>query len=215
MHALYPLGLASLLFCALLTGRLYFDREWGWLFLGWNLFLAWVPYLISLWLATLKQEQRPRWLFGLIIGLVWLAFLPNAPYLVTDLIHLRPREPIPYWYDLGLFAVLAWTGLFLAVFSLRVMQSLVEGWLGRWPGWLFVLGTVSITGLGVYIGRFLRWNSWDLLTHPHLIVSEITARLANPLEHPGSVGFTFIMAMLLLIAYLTITTTSLRESSQK
>lgn len=211
-HALYPLLLSSLLACGLLAGRLYLTRHWTYLFLAWNLFLAWIPYLVSLGLAWLGQQSR-RWLLLVALGTVWLAFLPNAPYLVTDLMHLQPRDPMPFWYDLGLFAVLAWTGLFLTVFSLRAMQRLVEARAGWAVSWLFVLGVLALNGLGVYIGRFLRWNSWDLLFHPHTILAEMAGRLANPLQYPGSIGFTFMFATFLLVCYLTITASGVREST--
>lgn len=212
-HALYPLLLSSLLACGLLAGRLYFTRHWTYIFMAWNLFLAWIPYGVSLGLALLGQSPSRRWLLLWGLGLVWLVFLPNAPYLVTDLMHLRPRDPMPFWYDLGLFAVFAWTGLFLTVFSLRAMQRLVAARAGRVVSWLFVAGVLGLNGVGVYIGRFLRWNSWDLLLHPQTILAQMTGRLANPLEYPGSIGFTFMFAMFLLVCYLTITATGLRESS--
>lgn len=212
-HALYPLVLSSLLACALLAGRLYFTRHWTYLFLAWNLFLAWIPYGVSLALAWLYQSRSWQRLPLLALGLVWLAFLPNAPYLVTDLIHLQPREPMPFWYDLGLFAVFAWTGLFLAIFSLRAIQRLVAAQAGLGVSWLFAAGVLGLNGVGVYIGRFLRWNSWDLLFQPHTILAQMTERLANPLEYPGSIGFTLMFALFLLVCYLTIMTTSVRESA--
>lgn len=212
-HALYPLLLSSLLACGLLAGRLYLTRHWTYLFLAWNLFLAWIPYGISLVLTWLGQNQSRRWFYWLTLGLVWLAFLPNASYLVTDLMHLQPHNPMPFWYDLGLFAVFAWTGLFLAVFSLRAIQWLVAVRFGVMMSWLFVAGVLGLNSVGVYIGRFLRWNSWDLLLHPQTILAEMADRLANPLEYPGSIGFTLMFAMFLLVCYLTITATSLREST--
>ncbi|MFN8453124.1 MAG: DUF1361 domain-containing protein [Anaerolineae bacterium] len=210
-YALYPLLLSSLLACGLLAGRLYVTRHWTYIFMAWNLFLAWIPYGISLTLASLGHNRPRRWLPLVALGLVWLAFLPNAPYLVTDLMHLQPRDPMPFWYDLGLFAVFAWTGLFLTVFSLRAMQRLVAARAGLILSWLFVAGVLGLNSLGVYIGRFLRWNSWDLLFHPHTILAEMAGRLANPLEYPGSIGFTLMFAAFLLICYLTITATGLRE----
>jgi uncharacterized membrane protein len=179
--------------------------------LVWNLFLAWIPYLTSLGTSCLYQPRLQRWWYLLFPSLVWLLFLPNAPYIITDFLHLQARPPVPLWYDIGLISIFAWTGLFLAVFSLRVMQRLVKTSAGSLAGWLFVVGVIGLSGLGVYIGRFLGWNSWDLLLRPQVVLVDIVARLAHPLEYPATFGVSFIIAMFLLICYLTITADPLRQ----
>ncbi len=206
-QALYPLILSTLFTFILLTGRIYISGSWIYLFLVWNLFLAWIPYGLSLGMAyTYAFFPRVRWLL-IVPALVWLIFLPNAPYLITDFLHLQERSGIPLWYDIMLFCGFAWTGLFLAVFSLRAMQDVVKLMAGTLISWLFVLGMLGLTGLGVYLGRFLRWNSWDLLFQPKAIASDVATRLVQPWEHPSTVGVTLIFALFLLVCYLTITTT--------
>jgi uncharacterized membrane protein len=216
-RGLYPIILSSLLAIGLFASRAYlvvrlesnpeasFGRALTYAFLVWNLFLAWIPYLSSLWAAHIHQRFPSRWWYLLIPSALWLIFFPNAPYIVTDFLHLRARAPIPFWYDVGMLTVFAWTGLFLAVFSLRTMQTLVKNFLGTVASWLFVLGSLGLGGLGVYIGRFLRWNSWDLLLHPHNVLADVIIRLANPLNHPGTLGVTFMFAAFLLVCYLTFT----------
>jgi uncharacterized membrane protein len=112
-----------------------------------------------------------------------------------------------------MLTVFAWTGLFLAVFSLRTMQTLVKSFLGAVASWLFVLASLGLGGLGVYIGRFLRWNSWDLLLHPRHVLADIIIRLADPLNHPGTLGVTFLFGAFLLVCYLTFTTIPSPEQS--
>jgi len=202
-QALYPLLLSTFLGCLLFAVRVYLTESWSYFFLVWNLFLAWIPYLVSFLASYLCQPPR-RWWPLLILGPLWLAFLPNAPYIVTDLIHLRHRPPVPIWYDTLLIATFAWTGLFLAVFSLRAMQLLVKAAAGRLVGWLFVLGVVGLTGLGIYLGRFMRWNSWDLLFNPQAVLADIATWLANPLSHLQTFGIISLFACFLLICYLTI-----------
>jgi uncharacterized membrane protein len=104
-----------------------------------------------------------------------------------------------------MLTVFAWTGLFLAVFSLRTMQTLVKSYLGAAASWLFVLGSLGLGGLGVYIGRFLRWNSWDLLLQPRSVLADVVIRLADPLNHPRTIGVTLLFAAFLLVCYLTFT----------
>ena len=214
-QALYPVLLSTLLACSLLGARVYLSGVWTYLFLVWNLFLAWIPFLLSLWATYIYQRQPRRWGYLLILGLVWLAFFPNAPYIVTDFLHLRPRPPIPIWYDIGLLTTFAWAGLFLAVFSLRAMQTLVKVFVGSLASWLFVASIVGLSGLGIYLGRFLDWNSWDLLLHPRAVLTDVVIRLANPLHHPATVGVTLFFALFLSVCYLTITTGPLGEHSSR
>jgi uncharacterized membrane protein len=162
-------------------------------FLVWNLFLAWLPLLFA-WLAY-KSLRRPFLVVGL--AFLWLLFFPNAPYLVTDLIHLRHLEPIPLWYDLILLFDFALVGLFLGLVSLRLMQAVVETHLGRPVSWLFVLLTLGISSLGVYIGRFLRWNSWDLFLRPLTLLQDVIAHL----REPRTAAVSILLATMLLIAY--------------
>jgi uncharacterized membrane protein len=114
---------------------------------------------------------------------------------------------------MGLIAIFAWTGLFLAVFSLRAMQRLVESVAGSLISWLFVTGVIGLSGLGIYIGRFLGWNSWDLFLQPQDVLVDIATRLINPLQYPATFGVSFIFAMFLLICYLTLTADPLRQRS--
>ncbi len=205
MHGFYPVALSTLLCWGLFGVRAYFSRSWIFLFLSWNLFLAWVPYLSSLWAAHWRVTlSRRRWLLVLPVVLS-LAFFPNAPYIVTDFLHLTERAPIPLWYDIGLLTSFAWTGLVLGVYALRILQNIVRVWAGAILSWLFVLIVVNLSGMGVYIGRFLRWNSWDLLVQPTAILSDIAVRLRHPLLHPSTYGVTLLFSALMLVCYLALT----------
>lgn len=201
----YPVLPATLLAVSLFAGRVYLSGRLTYIFLVWNLFLAWIPYLFSLWAVSLYRSHPGRWWYLLIPGALWLLFFPNAPYILTDFFHLKTRLPIPVWYDVGMLSVFAWSGLFLAIFSLRSMQVVVKALLGSLASWLFVLGSLGLGGLGVYIGRFLRWNSWDLLLRPHHVLSDVVVQLANPRTHPGAFGVTLLFAAFLFVCYLTLT----------
>ena len=204
-RSFYPLVLSSLLACAVLAGRIFMSRSWTYAFLVWNLALAWAPYLYSLWIASIRL-RHPDSPWRLVLpGALWLIFFPNAPYIVTDFIHLRAIAPIPLWFDIGLLAIFAWIGCFLAVTSLQIVQALVRAWLGAAASWCFVIGVIGLTGMGIYLGRFLRWNSWDVVLHPRGILADVLPRLRNPLDHPQTFGVTFLFAAFLLICYLTFT----------
>lgn len=202
-HLVYPLALSTLLACALFAGRVYLSHRTTYLFFVWNLFLAWLPYLLSLLIAALHQHQPRRWWLILVPAALWFLFLPNAPYLITDLWHLDERKPVPMWYDIGMFASFAWSGLFLAVASLNTMQGVVRDYFGRVVSWLFVFTAIGASGFGIYLGRFLDWNSWDLIVHPRGVLADILTRLAHPIRYSQTYGVALLFATFFLVCYLT------------
>ena len=202
---LYPLLLSTALaggiyvFRVLYSGRSYYDN------LPWNLFLAWVPYICTLWAAAWYRLYPGRWGMLLLPGVLWLVFFPNAPYIVTDFYHLERRPPIPLWYDIGLIATFALTGCFLAIASLRTMQSLVRRYANGVVSWVFVAIALGLGGVGVYLGRFKRWNSWDLFLHPDRVLQDLATPLINPLNNLRFVGFSLMFTAILLVIYLMFT----------
>ena len=190
----------SLLAAALLLGRFELADNETYLFLGYNLGLAWIPYLISLFARLVEPIPIVRFILLPLVPL-WLLFFPNAPYLVTDFVHLRERLPVPLWYDVGLLAVFATAGLILGLTSLSHMDAVVHRFLGGLMASIFVLGTTALAGLGIYLGRFLRWNSWDILYNPQNLLGDIYHRLILPTDHLGTWGVTGVFGLLFLIWY--------------
>ena len=202
-HSYYSLVLASFLACAILAGRIYLSHSLGYTHMLWNLFLAWLPYLFSIW-ATLIDERSPGGSWRLLPpGLLWLAFFPNAPYMGTEFVHLLHVPSLAVWYDIGLIFAFAWAGIILAVASLMAMQTIAARRIGVASSWVFVCAAIWLSGLGVYLGRFRRWNSWDLVLNPAGVMADVAARLAHPLAHLQTFGVTFVFAALLFVAYLT------------
>ena len=199
----YPIVLSTFLVFGYFTGRVLLSNQVSFGFVPWNLFLAWLPYIFSLLMAALHQF-RPRWWWAQIIpGALWLLFLPNAFYIMTDLIHLTHGLPIPIWYDAGLLAITAWTGIFLAVVSLHTVQGIVQSYLGTFLSWGFALVVIGLSGYGVYLGRFLRWNSWDVLSDPLSIAYDSLDPLVNPITNADKIGFMIMYTSLFLVTYLT------------
>lgn len=165
-------------------------------FLAWNLLLAWVPWIA----ARAVARARSRAACGA-AALVWLAFLPNAPYLVTDLVHLRPRPPVPASYDVLLFASFALAGCALAWGSLETVHARLAGTIGRARAALAVAAVLLLTGFGVYLGRFERWNSWDLVARPRGLFADAAGALGDPRALAFSALFAaFVGAGYLLLA---------------
>ncbi|HRQ38488.1 MAG TPA: DUF1361 domain-containing protein [Chloroflexota bacterium] len=168
---------ASTVSVALLIIRSFYSGQLLFAFLVWNLILAWLPFLF----ATVVIMFHGKHYVTIFFAILWLLFFPNALYIVTDLLHLRPRVDVPLWYDMILLFSFALTGLCLGFASLSLLQSRVAAHWGHRVGWLFALAAMALAGLGVYIGRFLRWNSWDVFSSPTSLLLDLHLTLTTPL----------------------------------
>jgi len=203
MQSFYPILLSTGLALLTYAGRIYQSDSYViYLNLVWNLFLAWVPYLFSMLAAYFYLTTPTRWWRVAGAAALWLIFFPNAPYIITDFLHLSERPYVPLWYDILLISIFAWTGIFLAIASLHTMQRITRRYFGKVMSWVFVAVALSLSGLGIYLGRFERWNSWDLLIRPHSIVENVMARFADPLDNLRFFGFTMLFTAFLAVCYL-------------
>ena len=198
----FALGLSLALSFVLIGLRVLRTGELWFSFLLWNLLLAAVPFVLSAALSLAARPPRARVLLP--VGVVWLLFFPNAPYLLTDLFHLEERPGVPYWYDLALILSCAWNGLMLAYASLTDMQALVRHRLGPAAGWGFAVLALVLGAFGIYLGRFLRFNSWDVLTNPLALFYDIVNRVVHPFSHARTWGVTLVFAAFLLLGYVTV-----------
>ncbi|MFV9506281.1 MAG: DUF1361 domain-containing protein [Oscillochloridaceae bacterium umkhey_bin13] len=201
-HLFYPCLAATILAVGLLVGRNLFGAR-GYGFLIWNLFLAWLPYLAAIWVAQTALLGRAGRILALPVALLWLLFLPNAPYLVTDLIHL-PGMRFVWWYDAGTMFAFILAGCLLGVCSLQLMSTTARRLYGPLIGWLVLIGASLLSGVGVYLGRFLRWNSWDALLRPGTLLRELLTLLTDPATYPRLIGVSGMIAAFMLVLYLSL-----------
>lgn len=193
------LAIASLFSLALVAMRWLLSGVPAYLFLIWNLVLAWAPLL----LAGTAVRLRSRRLLLPVAG-VWLLFLPNAPYLATDLIHLGHATGLTgalFWYDLVTLLAFTVTGLGLGFASLALMQQIVQAHWGKGPGRRFSFGALALSSVGVYLGRFLRWNSWDVFFHPAGVIGDLGALVSYPLAHRSAWAFIILFTVGLSLSY--------------
>ena len=190
---------------ALVAGRIALTHSMRYTLLVWNLFLAWLPLVFAL-LACWALQRYPsrRWKFFTLAG-AWLLFFPNAPYICTDLIHLPNSYYFKhYWIDLVLVLLCALTGLVLGFVSLYLMQSVVARRFGAAASWLFVAVTVTLGSFGIYLGRFLRLNSWDLFLRPDKVYQHLD-RWPNSVWFSGhTVSFLGMFAIFLFLTYVML-----------
>ncbi|MGE5138560.1 MAG: DUF1361 domain-containing protein [Rudaea sp.] len=204
-NMLYPVVLSSMLTVGFWAGRVVISESFAYSFLLWDLFLAWVPYLLSLAVVLLDDRFPGRWWIWAIPFVFWIAFFPNAPYIVTDLIHFDDRPGAPLWYQLGFFASYAWAGVVLAIVSLNIMHTTIRKYVGGAGGWLFVISAILLSGFGIYLGRFLGWNSWDIFVQPHLLLIDLIDRVLHPIRYIRTYGVTAMFGSFLFVCYLTFT----------
>ncbi len=204
-HVLY----GYVLVCVMLAARIAFTNQFTYLFLVWNLLLAWLPLAVAI---VSKKLALTSWKL-VVATFIWLLFFPNAPYLITDLYHLSHFKKIPAWYDALMLFTAAYCGVVTGFISLQIMEV---HWKQTWQVKyfskrsdkskfrlrLFLLAMLfTATGFGLYLGRVLRYNSWDVLTDTNTLAFDILDRIANPLSHVSTWGFSFIYAAVLFFFY--------------
>jgi uncharacterized membrane protein len=200
-HGLLPALLSTLVCVLLVKARMDWSQRSVYLWLLWNLYLAWMPYGLALVARFLHSRRLARWWLLVPLGVAWLLVFPNAPYLLTDFIHLRPRTGVPMWFDAALLAVFAATGWMLGLLSLEVWKQLLEERVGRAGAWAGVALVSVLCGYGIYLGRVERWNSWDVLTDPRQLFEAIATHLREPWANPRLLGITALFTGLVLLSY--------------
>jgi uncharacterized membrane protein len=192
-------AILSLLVLAMIGGRPQLSS------LAWNLFLAWIPFGLAF-----VAYQRARFSISIpalaVLAALWLLFLPNAPYMITDLRYanleyLGGRHTDHVLYDVVLLSAAALAGLLLALTSLFLMHAVARRRVGVAIAWAFVVGAIALGALGTYLGRVKRWNSWDFFTRPESLVGHATNWLLHPLYHSRPLALTALFASFLLASY--------------
>ncbi|WP_394697924.1 DUF1361 domain-containing protein [uncultured Ilyobacter sp.] len=148
------------------------------IFLIWNLFLAWIPMFLSL-ILIIKGIHKITQFF---VGMVWIIFYPNASYFITDFIHIsrggyhlshKTGIDVIVWYDFLMISLFVFTGMLLGFLSLYLLHKKIEKKFSIQSGWRFVVAVQILSSYGIYLGRFIRLNSWHILTKPSDLVKSI------------------------------------------
>jgi len=209
------LSMISCLFLVLvrygLTGR--FSQG----YLLWNLLLAVVPVIVARYGALVSASARTKRnsrTVGLVAFFAWLVFYPNAPYLFTDFIHVIRRSGLGavamswlsvadlQWYDIVMNAAFAFVGHYIGLVSMYLMHGTMRMLFGRVAGWAFLAPAILLSGFGIHLGRFSRFDSWDLVLNPLETVQVIAQSLTNPAAVLFSLAFAFFIALTYIIFYI-------------
>ena len=183
---IFGLLAAATVFCLILVNIRMAENgnsRYNYWFLIRNISLAWIPFLLAFVTYNLALPRKISLTILPINIFFWLIFFPNALYLLTDFQHLRLYSDSPsLWFDVILVTWFAWTGVLLGIVSLYWMQEIVSREFNRNAGWFFVVCGNLLGSTGIYLGRFVRVNSWDFLIHPVGIMKDLI--VPQPGEHP-------------------------------
>ncbi|MBS1653945.1 MAG: DUF1361 domain-containing protein [Bacteroidetes bacterium] len=179
------------------TGRLTFA------FLVWNLFLAFIPYLITERLVrdVRNIENKLRLLFSLV---AWFVFIPNSFYIITDLFHLGQFGAAPKWFDLVLILSFAWNGILLGIISIQRVEMILTMLKGKLFSFGMLYVVIWFNAFGIYIGRYLRFNSWDVITDPFSLLRELLEMFFHPKANFDAWGMIFCYSFFITVIYFTI-----------
>lgn len=201
--------LSSAFSCFLLFIRMLVTGSTTYLFLPWNLFLAFVPYLVTGWLLRNISVIESK--IKLVAALsAWLLFIPNSFYIITDLFHLSRFRSAPEWFDLLMIFSFAWNGMLYGIISLRRVEIVVSLASGKNISMVLVCAVMWLSAFGIYIGRFLRYNSWDVITNPFSLAGEIIKMVLHPFQNGYAWGMTICYSVFMTLVYFT--TRKLAES---
>ena len=201
--AVGALLLASAFGTAMVAVRVLYTGSGEYRNMLWNLVLAWVPFVVALEIYDRHRRGASPWRLAL-PAVVWLLFLPNAPYLITDFKYLAELDGAPVWYDAMLLMTFAWLGLLLGFGSLYLMHAVATRLAGTVAGWAGVVGVLGLTAFGVYLGRFHRWNSWDVVRDPTGLAGDLWSGAADPLAYPQTLAVTVALGAFLTLGYLVL-----------
>ena len=201
--------IASAFSCVLSVVRPFLFGRTAYLFLIWNLFLAWIPFVLSGVINHIYQNAQKRMWAKILLGLcgvLWLVFFPNAPYMLTDFVHFSGRNflnfsngviPFEAWYDFIVFSSFIITGFLIGFISMRIVHMIVKNMLGTVWGWIFAFVSLSLGSYAIYLGRFIRLNSWDIWHNPAKLAESVSNSFS-----PTNLLFVILLTMMLFVLYL-------------
>ena len=188
-------------FCiSLLVVRAVLTQSLFFFFLIWNLFLAYLPLAITTMLTN-KVEWIEKKLYFYPLFICWLLVLPNAPYIITDFVHLQRELDVPVWFDVLLLISFTVTGLLFGLASMRHMFYILAARYGQRLSKVLIMVICMLSAYGIYLGRYLRYNSWDVLNRPLSLANAIIQSLTDPSYYKASLGITVGFGTLLYLLF--------------
>jgi uncharacterized membrane protein len=173
-------------------------------YLPWNLMLAWIAFLVALWLEKVLQRSLWSGWYALVVTALWLAFLPNAFYMISDFVHIQEAGEIDLLFDVVLFSSFIFNSVILGYLSVGIIHRQLLKRLATHTATAMITGVLLLCSFAIYIGRELRWSTWDILTNPSSLLFDVSDRVLNPHEHPHTFTTTASFFVLLGSMYIVM-----------
>jgi uncharacterized membrane protein len=192
------LGTFLLFILLLIAFRIFYSGTLRYITMAWNIFLAWIPYILSGYFVQYRYKEKWKQLF---LFSSWLLFFPNALYIVTDLVHLQQETNMPWWFDSVLLFSSSFIGIIMAFISLSKAEAYLRSFLNKKVVVAAVCAILFLGSFGVYLGRFHRWNSWDVLNNPVGLGLDIFYKITNPMENYKAWAITVLFTAVYSLLY--------------
>jgi len=169
-----------------------------------NIVLAWIPMALSVlaYIVFLRNDLNVTWTSLLLLG-VWFFFFPNAIYLITEVHHFQIESDVPLWFDtIGILSIVT-NGVMLGTYSLAIIHFFLRSQFTGGVSWAIIIGYVLLANVGVYIGRYLRFNSWDILK-PHRLIAGIFREFRNRAQLRDLALYAILFSFFILTAYVFV-----------
>ena len=181
--------------------RILFFGKLSFIYIFWNIFLALIPFFISYFLLNLSNKNKLTNIILIIGGIFWLFFIPNAPYLVTDLIHIGEIRTVPILYDTILLFSTAVLGLILGLYSIYHIEQILKKKYSFKIATKIIYVLIFLISFGIYLGRFLRFNSWDIIINPIVFINTLGKIFTNKNNCIEAIFYTFLFLFFIIIFY--------------
>lgn len=192
----------SNLACVVFFGmRVAVARNFDYWYLFWNLLLAWIPVPISVVLVRVLHQKTWWEPLPIVLTMLWLGFLPNSFYLITDLIHLHNTGDVGLLFDVTFFMSFIWNGILAGILSMVIVHREINRRQGELIGSILISLVIMMASFAIYLGRSLRWNTWDVVINPAGVLFDVGERFINPLAHPQVISTTMTFIVLIGIMY--------------
>lgn len=198
------LGIASLTSVLFYVYNAWLNHSWHYGYLLWNLFLAWIPLLLAVWLVKLLKYRAWLSAWPLVATFAWLVFLPNSFYMISDYIHLQDVPRYDILLDTIMFSSFIFVAMALGFASLLIVHRELSKRLQKSSVYWLIGLVLMLCSYAIFLGRYLRWNTWDVLINPASLLFDVSERLIHPTRHPQMLLTTFSFFILLSSLYLVI-----------
>ncbi len=206
------LPLLSLFCFSVLIVRMVYTGTFEYRFMGINLILAWLPYIFAHYLVKIPKKKNT--IGKMILFFLWLIFFPNAAYMITDIYHLSEFPSMPMWYDLIMLLSFAWCGLLLCFYSLKKMHTRFAFRKNPVVNIFILFSAFFVGGIGIYFGRYARWNSWEIVTQPANLYKDFIDIMSNTYNVLQMFSVAILFAAFLTIVYLKMFSFGIRTSHE-